>query len=327
VLALAAGGLFLVAQLRGAPVWPIYAIAVAIGTARAFAGPAAQALVPDLVPAEHFENAVTWGALVHRLGHIVGPALGGGVYALFKEPQAVYGVCAVTAAVATLLLLFVSARPIVRTAASVPTLKTLFAGLAYVWRRRVILGSISLDLFAVLLGGATALLPIFARDILHTGPGGLGLLRAAPSWGAAAVALWLARFPLKRRAGEVMLACVVMFGAATIVFGLSQTFWLSLVALAITGATDMVSVVIRLTLVQVATPPDMRGRVSAVNMLFIGASNELGEFESGVVAQWLGAVPAVVLGGVGTILVVAIWAYLFPELRKIQRVEDERARA
>jgi len=202
------------------------------------------------------------------------------------------------------------------------SLETVLAGIVYVWKNKVVLGSISLDLFAVLFGGAVALLPIYARDILHVGPWGLGLLRSAPAVGAAAVAVYIAFHPLRRRAGATMLACVALFGLATLVFGVSRSFVLSLVALVIVGAADMVSVVVRQTLVQVATPAAMRGRVSAVNSVFVGASNELGELESGVTAQWLGAVPAVVAGGVGTLLVVAIWSLLFPRLRDVDRLGD-----
>jgi hypothetical protein len=201
-----------------------------------------------------------------------------------------------------------------------PTLESVFAGIAYIRSHRELLGAISLDLFAVLLGGAAALLPIYARDILLTGPWGLGLLRSAPAVGALSTAFWLARHPLQRRAGRTMFAAVAVFGAATIVFGLSRSFPLSLVMLIALGAADMFSVVVRQSLVQLGTPDEMRGRVSAVNSMFIGASNQLGEFESGVTAAWFGTVPAVVLGGVGTLLVVVIWLRLFPELAAVDRL-------
>jgi hypothetical protein len=204
------------------------------------------------------------------------------------------------------------------------SLETVLAGFKYVWEQKIILGSISLDLFAVLLGGAVALLPIYADTILHVGPRGLGLLRSAPAIGAAMMAVLLANRPLRRQAGATMLWCVAAFGAATIAFGISRSFFFSLVMLFITGATDMVSVIVRGTLVQIATPPEMRGRVSAVNLLFIGASNEFGEFESGLTAQWFGAVRAVILGGVGTLLVVGAWAWGFPELRKVQTLELQK---
>jgi transmembrane secretion effector len=201
--------------------------------------------------------------------------------------------------------------------------KSVLAGLRYVLRNKLILGTTTLDLFAVLLGGAVALLPVFAREILHVGPRGLGILRAAPGIGAAVTALAITVFPLRRRAGVAMLACVAGFGAATIVFGLSRNLYLSILALLVAGGTDMVSIIVRATLVQVATPDEMRGRVSAVNVLFIGASNEFGQFESGVAAQWLGTVPAVVLGGAGTLLIVALWSWLFPALRRVDRLTAE----
>jgi MFS family permease len=196
--------------------------------------------------------------------------------------------------------------------------RTMLAGLRYVWKERLILGSITLDLFAVLLGGAVALLPVYAREILQTGPWGLGLLRSAPGVGATVTAVLVAHRPLRGRAGLIMLWCVAGFGVFTIVFGLSRNMLLSLAALFMIGATDMVSVIIRGILVQVATPDEMRGRVNAVDMLFIGASNELGQFESGLTAQWFGTVPAVVLGGAGTLVVIALWAWIFPELRHVE---------
>jgi MFS family permease len=201
------------------------------------------------------------------------------------------------------------------------SMDTVLAGFRYVWEQKILLGSISLDLFAVLLGGAVALLPVYADEILHVGPRGLGLMRSAPAVGAALMGLLLAYRPLRKKAGIVMFACVTMFGVTTIVFGLSRSFWLSLVMLFTLGAVDMVSVIIRGTLVQLNTPPEMRGRVSAVNMLFIGASNEFGQFESGGAAQWLGAVRAVVFGGIGTLMVVGVWMWKFPELRKVEELK------
>ena len=206
------------------------------------------------------------------------------------------------------------------------TRASLFDGVRYVWANQVVLGAISLDLFAVLLGGATALLPVYAKDILHLGPWALGILRSAPAAGGALMGVALARRPIERHAGAKMFACVALFGLATIVFGLSRGFVVSLLALVVVGASDMVSVFVRSALVQLATPDAMRGRVSAVNMVFIGASNELGEFESGVTAQWFGTVPSVVLGGVGTLLVVAIWAWRFPKLRQVSSVSGAEAR-
>ena len=213
-----------------------------------------------------------------------------------------------------------------RMASAMGSWQQLVAGIHYVWRQKVVLGAISLDLFAVLLGGAVALLPIFAQDLLRTGPWGLGLLRSAPAVGAASMALLLSFFPLRRRAGMTMFVCVALFGLATIGFGLSRQLWVSLLCLVVLGASDMVSVVVRGTLVQLATPSEMRGRVSAVNMVFVGASNELGEFESGLTAEWLGAARAVVLGGVGTLVVVALWSAWFPSLRRVGRLDEVRSK-
>jgi MFS family permease len=254
---------------------------------------------------------------------ILGPALGGVIYALFRSPLPVYVASLVAALVPTLAILQIKPKREVRTHQQV-SLSTVLAGFRYVWEKKLILGSISLDLFAVLLGGAVALLPVYAREILKTGPWGLGLLRSAPGVGAAIMAIFLAHRPLRRRAGATMLWCVAGFGVFTITFGLSRNLVLSLLSLLLVGASDTVSVVIRLTLVQLATPDEMRGRVSAVNMLFIGASNELGQFESGLTAHWFGTVPAVVLGGIGTLVVIATWAWLFPELRRTEQFYTTR---
>jgi MFS family permease len=313
--------LWVLSGLRDTRMSAIYTVLVLFGTARAFAGPAIQSLVTHLVPVEHVANAITWNSTVFEVATIIGPALGGVAYGVAGGAGPVYA----TSGVLTFLALGAVLAMRVRTGRlehRAASLEQLLAGLRYVWRQKMILGSISLDLFAVLLGGAVALLPIYARDILHTGPWGLGLLRSAPAVGAGATALVLAFRPLRRQAGTRMLACVALFGVATIVFGLSRNLVLSIVALAVLGAADMVSVVIRLTLVQLATPPEMRGRVSAVNLVFIGATNELGEFESGVTAAWLGTVPAVVVGGIGTLVVVALWYVFFPDLRRIDRLED-----
>ncbi len=300
---------------------PIYAVLVGVGVARAFQGPAGQSLLPSLVPVAHFANAVTWGSFLWQATMVVGPTLGGILYAAAGGPGLVYGLSAGWSLGAFVLL--AAMKPISRVARPEPvTRKSLLAGVRYVKGNQIVLGAISLDLFAVLLGGATALLPVYARDILHLGPWALGTLRSAPAVGAALTGLALAVRPIERRAGAKMLACVGLFGVATIVFGLSHSFALSLVALTLVGASDMVSVVVRSSLVQLATPDAMRGRVSAVNMVFIGASNELGEFESGLTAQWFGAVPSVVLGGVGTLLVVALWAWRFPRLGRVDRLQD-----
>lgn len=299
-------------------VYPIYIVLVLLGLVRSFSGPASRALLPELVPEEHFPNAVAWNASIFQTATILGPAVGGLAYAFFRGPVGVYALAVLTAVVGLVAMLRIKARSKPRPREEV-NLTTVLAGLRYVWREKVILGSISLDLFAVLLGGAVALLPVYAREILHTGPWGLGLLRSAPGVGAAAMAVLVAHRPLRRGIGITMLWSVAGFGVFTILFGLSHSLVLSLLALLLVGATDMVSVVIRGTLVQLATPDEMRGRVNAVDMLFIGASNEFGEFESGLTAQWLGAVPAVVLGGVGTLAVIALWAWLFPDLRNFDR--------
>jgi MFS family permease len=288
--------------------------------ARSFAGPAGQALLPDVVPPEEFKVAVAWASSIWQAAMIAGPAIAGGVL-LFGTAGA-YLVAAIMAIVATLCIFGMRVRT-GRLEKKETSLKVLLAGVRYVWDKKVILGSISLDLFAVLLGGAVALLPAFARDVLHTGPMGLGLLRAAPGVGAVVTAIVLAKHPLRRRVGQMMFVCVAIFGTAMIAFGKSENLWLSLFVLVISGAADMVSAVIRHTLVQVTTPKEMRGRVSAVNLVFIGASNELGEFESGITAQWLGLQRSVVWGGIGTILVVMIWAVLFPALRKVQTLDQK----
>jgi MFS family permease len=300
--------------------WPIYAVLALFGTSRAFAGPASQALLPALVPPAELARAIAWGSTTFQAGTIAGPAIGGLIFGAFSG-TAVYQTSGALLFLAVLLLASMRYQPEVRAGGDGGWAR-LLAGVRYVRDHRVILGAISLDLFAVLLGGAVALLPKYARDILHVGEEGLGLLRSAPAIGAGVVALILAFRPLRRRAGLTMLACVALYGAATIVFGLSTSFPLSLLALAVLGGADMVSVVLRQTVVQIATPPEMRGRVAAVNMVFIGASNELGEFESGVTARLFGTVRAVVLGGIGTLLVTGLWSLLFPELRRIDRPED-----
>jgi MFS family permease len=301
---------------------PIYGVLALLGTIRAFSAPAGQALMPNLVGRENIERAIALGSSSWQLAMIAGPSIGGVIYAATKQASAVYTVCAAMAFVAFFAVFAIGHVPPSADAKKKEpaTLDTLLAGIRYVRSNKPILGAISLDLFAVLLGGAVALLPIFARDLLKVGPWGLGVLRSAPAIGAATVAIILANFPIARRAGRTMFACVFVFGVATIVFGLSKSFALSLVALLVLGAADMVSVVIRSTLIQIRTPDEMRGRVSAVNMVFIGASNELGEFESGVTAALLGPERAVVVGGIGTILVVITWAWLFRELREVDKL-------
>jgi MFS family permease len=307
--------LFLIAQRRISSPYPIYAVVVLLGTIRSFNFPAARALLPQLVPEIHFSNAVAWSSSIFQTATILGPTFGGVLYAVFRGPQLVYVAATLTSIAAALAMLRVKAREKPRPREPI-NLRTVLAGFRYIWHEKLILGSISLDLFAVLLGGAVALLPVYARTILHTGPWGLGLLRSAPGVGAAAMAVLLAHRPLQRRAGPIMLACVAGFGVFTILFGLSRSLILSMIALLLVGACDMVSVVIRAILVQTGTPDAMRGRVNAVDMIFIGASNQLGEFESGLTAHWFGTVPAVVLGGVGTLVVIGLWTWIFPELRK-----------
>ena len=308
-----------IALRHSAAVYPIYVVLVGLGIVRSFSAPAGRALLPQLVAPEHFANVVAWNATTFQTATILGPAVGGLLYAFFRGPTAVYAMAAVTSVVAMVAMLQIHPRATARPREEV-SLRTVLAGLHYIWRQKLILGSISLDLFAVLLGGAVALLPVYAREILHTGPWGLGLLRSAPGVGAAAMAILLAHRPLTGKTGVKMLGCVAGFGLFTILFGISHSLALSLVALLFLGASDMVSVIIRGVLVQLATPDEMRGRVNAVDMIFIGASNEFGEFESGLTAHWFGTVPAVLLGGVGTLLVVGLWAWLFPELRKADRL-------
>lgn len=316
--------LFEIAHLRLHDVRPIYAVLVLLGIVRAFNAPAARALLPMLVPVEVFPNAVAWNATVFQGATILGPALGGVLYAALGGPSGVYGIALAVTVVAILAVFRLKLTEPERAHQEV-NMRSILAGLHYIWTHKIILGSISLDLFAVLLGGAVALLPVYAREILRTGPWGLGLLRAAPGVGAGLMAILLAYKPLRSRVGKIMLFCVAGFGAFTIVFGISRSLVLSLIALALVGASDMVSVVVRATLVQIATPDAVRGRVNAVDMIFIGASNELGEFESGLTAHWFGTVTAVILGGVGTLIVVALWAWMFPELRdadKLTPVEE-----
>lgn len=314
---------------------PYFAVLFLIGTGRAFSGPASTALLPHLVPKNDFVNAVSWGASVFQLANFVGPALGGALYTLplqhwLPAPWGSHLTGGSIVYIFTLLCLLtflllvgtLSVRP-GRQEQRGLSLETLLAGFRYMWQKRILLGVTTLDLFAVLLGGAVALLPIFAEDILHTGPSGLGMLRAAPAFGALTVSMLLTWRPMQRRAGSRMLICVALFGAATVLFGLSRNFFLSITALFIVGAVDMVSVIVRSSMLQLATPQAMRGRVSAVNALFVGASNEFGSFESGVTAQWWGAVPAVIVGGVGAILVTGLWTVLFPGLRRVNRLSEE----
>jgi MFS family permease len=318
--------LLLVVTLRGPySVYPIYAVLILLGVVRSFSAPVSRAILPQLVPEAHFPNAVAWASTVFQCATILGPSVGGILYAATRGPTVVYavgaGVGALSAFVTTQMKLQSKAR-----AREPISVTTVLAGLRYIWCEKLILGSISLDLFAVLLGGAVALLPVYAREILLTGPWGLGILRTAPGVGAAAMAVYLAHKPMRARVGATMLWCVAGFGFFTILFGISRSLILSLVALVLVGATDMVSVIVRATLVQIATPDEMRGRVNSVDMVFIGASNELGQFESGLTAHWFGTVPAVVLGGIGTLAVTALWAWMFPELRKADKLTTVQKR-
>jgi MFS family permease len=308
-------------------VWPIFVALFVVGTGRAFSGPASSALIPHLVPTEHFVNAITWGATIFQFANIVGPAVGGVLFTLPLHSR-LHGAAIVYLFSFVSILWFLClvgslhVRP-GRMEHRAFSREVLLAGFRYVARTQVLLGSISLDLFAVLLGGAVALMPIFAQDILHAGPRGLGLLRAAPALGALTVSLALMLRPIRGRAGVRMLVCVAIFGGATILFGVSRSLPVSLAALYIVGASDMVSVVIRASVLQLATPAEMRGRVSAVNSLFVGASNELGEFESGLTAQWWGAVRAVIYGGIGSLLVTGLWSVFFPSLRRADSLTPE----
>ncbi len=295
----------------------IFATVVVIGAARAFESPTLSALMPGLVQETQLQQASAWSASANQTATIVGPAFGGVLYAI-DAPAPFALAAALFLAAACSVLLIRTTRPV---APRVPaTLQSVFLGLRFIWSHPAVLGAISLDLVAVLLGGATALLPIYARDILHTGSWGLGVLRAAPAVGALAMSVVLARRPLRRRVGRLMFGAVAVFGLATMVFAVSRSLPLSVAALVVLGAADVVSVVIRFALVQMRTPEEMRGRVSAVNMLFIGTSNQLGEFESGVTAALLGAVPATVLGGLATVGVAVAWMRLFPALREVDEL-------
>lgn len=309
-------GLLAIAVSGSDQVWLIYGLLLIFGVSRAFANPAGQALVPNLVPAEQLGNAIAWNSTAWQTATIAGPALGGLLY--YFGATVAFGAAALCFLVCCILFALMDSRP--QQAPGEVTWSTLMAGIRFIRSRPAIFGAISLDLFAVLLGGATALLPVYARDILDVGPGGLGLLRSMPAVGALLVALWLAQRPLKSRSGLRMFQGVAVFGIATIGFGLATNLALACVCLFVLGAADMISVFIRSTLVQFDTPDAMRGRVAAVNSVFIGASNELGEFESGAVAALIGTVPAVVTGGIGTLVVCGLWMRWFPELRYRDRL-------
>jgi MFS family permease len=300
-------------------VWHVFAILALMGTGRAFYQPAANSLVPNLVPQTIFPNAVAWHTSTNKVCQTVGPALGGIVYEL-QGPEAVYLTASVGLAIGLLTILFVRTKT-TREGREPTTLRVLLAGIVFVYQKKIVFGAITLDLFAVLLGGVTILLPIYAMDILQVGPSGAGLLRSAMAAGSLVTGLALTLVTLDRAVGKILYITVIIYGAATVVFGLSELYWLSLVAMATLGAADMVSVYIRVTLIQIATPDDMRGRVSAVNSVFTGASNELGESRAGAMAALIGTVPAVVVGGLGAIAVTLACWKLFPDLTKVERMD------
>ena len=295
----------------------IFILVMLIGATKAFESPSMSALLPALVPTQLLPRAIGLSSSAMQAAFIVGPALGGVIYVF--GPAVVYGISTVLFVSASLAMASINSTKQVPRKDKVDV-QTILAGIHFIRRKPVVLGAISLDLFAVLLGGATALLPIYAKDILHTGPWGLGVLRAAPAVGALLMSGYLAWRPVERHTGIVMFCAVAVFGMATIVFGASTSFFMSLAALFVLGASDMISVVIRSSLIQLETPDEMRGRVSAVNFLFIGTSNQLGEFESGLTASWWGARTAVMVGGVGTLAIVGLWAWLFPALAKRDRL-------
>jgi predicted MFS family arabinose efflux permease len=302
--------------------WAFYAVLAVSGTARAFSAPAVSSFIPFLVPREQFPQAIAWGSSANQIATVLGPAVGGYVY--LAGPEVTFSTCVVMSLMVAASMFSIRSRGGTGIAPTGGAVSRLRAGLAYLRRHRIVLGAISLDLFAVLLGSVTALLPIFARDILVVGPDGLGLMRSSIAIGAVTTGLALAHLPPARHphAGGALFAGVAVFGVAAMVFGLSTTFAVSLVALAVMGAADMVSVFVRNSVIQLATPDAMRGRVSAVHSLFVGTANELGDFRGGAVAAALGAVPAVLAGGAATLGVVALWAWRFPELRSVARLAD-----
>ena len=319
IVALLGAGALIILTLGGltSPM-PVFAVLLVFGIARAFFAPASTSLAPNLVPEKDLANAIAWNSISWQGATILGPVAGGLLYGLGASVP--YWTSFVMFAVATVLIFSIS-KPEQERGVHNQSWETLSAGFRYIWREKVVLGAISLDMFAVLLGGAVALMPVFARDVLELGPWGLGLLRAAPGIGAIMVAVYLAAHPFRSNAGVTMFVAVGLFGAATVVFGTSTIAWLSILSLIVMGGADMISVYVRQTLIQLWTPDALRGRVSAVNMVFIGASNELGEFRAGSMAALIGAVPAVIIGGVGAIGIAGLWAVIFPSLRNIQQLE------
>lgn len=312
-----AAGLFSFVWFNSNAVWQIYVVLILLGVARAFLSPASASLAPNLVPPKALANALAINSSAWQTASIVGPALGGILYGF--SATIAYGTGFMLIILAMCLVAFI-AKPAQRTSKEPATLDTLFAGFKYVWKEKIIFGAISLDMFAVFLGGAFALMPVYARDILEVGPWGLGLLRASPGIGAVCMALVLARIPIRKNAGVILFFCVAGFGVMAIIFGFSKTVWVAVPALLCMGAFDVVSVILRETILQLWTPDEVRGRVSAVNSVFLGASNELGEFRAGFVAAKWGTVFAVTIGGAGTIAVAGLWSYMFPQLRKQQSI-------
>lgn len=298
--------------------WIVFSVLLVFGIERAFMGPAVQSLAPSLVPKVDLPNAIAWNSSSWQMASIIGPVAGGLLYGV--SPVVAYSVATSFFAMSALLAICIK-KPVQNESHKQVTMESLLAGFKFISNEKVVLGAISLDLFAVLLGGAVALMPIFAKEVLTLGPWGLGLLRSAPGIGAIAVAIFLAFYPIRHRAGLLMFVGVALFGAATVVFGMSQTAWISIAALVVLGGSDMISVYVRETLIALWTPDEVRGRVNAVNMVFVGASNELGEFRAGTMASVTGAIPAVVIGGIGTIAVSIIWAMKFPQLRKIDNLD------
>jgi MFS family permease len=316
--AVLSAGLLTVVLAPHPPITMFYVLLALLGAVRAFSAPAGQSFLPLLVPAEQLPRAIAWSSSTFQVATIAGPVSGGA--ALILGADFTFALCLAVFALVALLTLGITIDSPRRDVAGSTVIERVTAGIAYVRRTPIVLGALSLDLFAVLFGGVTAMLPVFATDILAVGSVGYGLLRGAPAFGAVIVSIFLGIYPLDRNTGPLMFACVAIFGLATIVFGLSTSFWLSLTAMVVLGGADMISVYVRNSLVQLVTPDHMRGRVSAVNFLFIGASNELGEFESGLTASWFGIVPSVVIGGLGTLGVVALWSWMFPSLRNVDRL-------
>ena len=322
VQATAAALLLVLVFNRTATTWPFYCALVLSGSTRALAGPSSSSFVPFLVPRESFAQSVAWNASATQIATIAGPALGGAIY--LAGAPATFACCLALALFAAFAMLAIRTRVVTGRQSGGNAFRRAMAGLRFVLGQPILFGAISLDLFAVLIGGVNALLPVFARDILHVGPGGLGLMRSMVAVGAIGTSLALAQMPEPRQppAGKAIFGGVTLFGTAVLVFGVSTSFYLSLFALFLLGAGDSMSVFVRATIVQLASPEEMRGRVSAIHVLFVGCTNELGEFRAGLMAAWLGAVPAALAGGIGTLLIVALWSQLFPSLRRVDRLSE-----